>query len=410
MPVTISHPTVTTRSQPSLVRSLPLLGSARIPVYIYAVTLSALFTIVGILWDIAWHRSIGRDKFLTPPHDLIYLGAIFGGLFSGIQVLWNSYRPTPETKASLIRVWGIFYSSLGSLFCIWGAIAMLTSAPFDNWWHNAYGLDVRILSPPHTLLGLGMKFLTFGAIVSITKYINLLYEHGVDDLKSSRRLKILQILFIICASCLFCMWNTLCSSFLETRNMRGAFFYIIASVLALLFLPVLSRASRMKWGMTLITLGSFFIAGFMNWFLQLFPAEPKLGPILTHTTYFQPANFPVLFFIPAIAMDICIRRYKGNAWALSLLMSFVFLVILLAVQYPFSGFLLESPGARNWFFGGNSWYYALAPDWPYRYSFRPSDVQSWQAMAKGLTIALLLGTACGRLSLRWGRWMQSIQR
>ena len=29
---------------------------------------------------------------------------------------------------------------------------MLTSAPFDNWWHDAYGLDVKIISPPHMFL------------------------------------------------------------------------------------------------------------------------------------------------------------------------------------------------------------------------------------------------------------------
>ena len=29
---------------------------------------------------------------------------------------------------------------------------MIVSAPFDNWWHNAYGLDVRIISHPHMVL------------------------------------------------------------------------------------------------------------------------------------------------------------------------------------------------------------------------------------------------------------------
>src|SRR6201989_1816083 len=101
-----------------------LSAPAAIPVYIYAVSLASLLTIVGILWDISWHRSIGRDKFLSPPHILIYLGAIFAGLFSGIQVLWNSFYRAAASRSTLIRVWGIFYSSLGSLFCIWGAIAM----------------------------------------------------------------------------------------------------------------------------------------------------------------------------------------------------------------------------------------------------------------------------------------------
>ncbi|MDP4218445.1 MAG: hypothetical protein Q8927_19780, partial [Bacteroidota bacterium] len=116
-------------------RATPVSISAVIPLYVYAVSLASLLIVAGILWDIAWHKSIGRDKFLSPPHILIYLGAIFAGLFSGIQVLRNSYRPNTETKGALVRVWGIFYSSLGALFCIWGAIAMLTSAPFDNWWH-----------------------------------------------------------------------------------------------------------------------------------------------------------------------------------------------------------------------------------------------------------------------------------
>ena len=46
-----------------------------------------------------------------------------------------------------------------------GCGAMLTSAPFDDWWHNAYGLDVRIVSPPHILLGYGMLGIILGALL-----------------------------------------------------------------------------------------------------------------------------------------------------------------------------------------------------------------------------------------------------
>ena|GEM_PF-1982804 len=42
---------------------------------------------------------------------------------------------------------------------------MLTSAPFDDWWHNAYGLDVEILSPPHAVLALGMFGVTVGSLM-----------------------------------------------------------------------------------------------------------------------------------------------------------------------------------------------------------------------------------------------------
>src|SRR5436309_12117191 len=44
---------------------------------------------------------------------------------------------------------------------------MIASAPFDNWWHNAYGLDVKIISPPHTLLALGFAGIELGALLMV---------------------------------------------------------------------------------------------------------------------------------------------------------------------------------------------------------------------------------------------------
>ncbi len=387
-----------------------------IPLYIYAVTLSSLLTIIGILWDISWHVSIGRDKFLSPPHILIYLGAIFGGLFSGIQVLLNSFHYPVEARSGLVRVWGIFYSSLGALFCIWGAIAMLTSAPFDDWWHSAYGLDVQILSPPHSLLGLGMLFLQFGSCVCLSKYINLASEPGrsgedrPEARTDSRRLALLKGLFITCASSLLCMVFTFATAFLHTRSMRRALFYQVAALLSLLLLPVFGRAVRMKWGMSAVALGYLAIQACTNWTLQLFPAEPKLGPILTHVTHFQPAHFPLLIVFPALLMDLVMQRMKGDDWGRAALLSLLFVGGLLAIQYPLSGFLLESPGARNWFFGAESWYFGNSPNNPYRYKFHPGDIDSAAGMAKGIGIALLTGFLAARLSLRWGKWMQHIQR
>ena len=375
---------------------------AGIPVYIYAVSLASLFTVIGILWDISWHKSIGRDKFLSPPHILIYLGAIFAGLFSGIQVLVNTFSSDPIRKQGLVKVWGVFYSSLGALFCIWGAIAMLTSAPFDDWWHSAYGLDVTILSPPHTLLGLGMLFLEFGACVSLSKYLNTAGE--------GRQAVLLQFLFIVCASSLLSLLYTLGSAYLRVHGMRSGLFYIVASFITLLFLPAFGRALRMKWGMTAIALGYFLISGSCNWILQLFPAEPKLGPILTHTTHFQPSQFPLLIVVPAMAMDWILQRSKANDWTNAFLLGIAFVGALVAVQYPFSGFLLESPIAHGWFFGSQSWYFGLSPENPFRYKFHPSDIAAWPVLLEGLGIALLIGCAMARVSLRWGRWMQSIQR
>ncbi len=405
MSISLSSPL----SKPALVASpRAVAAKSTLPLYLYAVTAASLFTIIGVLWDISWHKSIGRDKFLTPPHILIYLGAIFAGLFSGIQVLWTSFQRTGSPKTSFVKVWGIFYSPLGSLFCIWGAIAMLTSAPFDDWWHNAYGLDIKILSPPHTLLAMGMIFLTFGACVSISRYLNN-FASGQEEGTPAQYI-LLRLFFIVCASTLLTMIYTLVSDYLHIRVMRSSFFYIAAAAVSLLFLPAFARALRMRWGMTAIAAGYFLIVGGSSWVLQLFPAEPKLGPILTHTNHFQSFEFPLLVVVPALVMDWLMQRGQKADWTKALLLAMAFVLVLFAVEYPFSGFLLESPHARNWFFGSETWYFGLPWNAPFRYKFNPNNVATPFALLEGLVIAIMVGALFAWISLRWGKWLQSIQR
>src|ERR1044072_656576 len=103
--------------------------------------------VIGILWDISWHRTIGRDTFWTPAHMAIYLGGMLGGLTAGWLIVRTTFFGTPEEKAGAVRLWGM-RAPFGAWVSVWGCLAMLTSAPFDNWWHDAYGLDVKIVSPP----------------------------------------------------------------------------------------------------------------------------------------------------------------------------------------------------------------------------------------------------------------------
>src|SRR6516225_4962978 len=128
--------------------------SVRIPWSIYAVLFASTSVILGVMWDISWHRTIGRDTFWTPAHLAIYLGGIVAGLTCGWVALHTTFRGTPEERGASVRFWG-FRAPLGAWVCIWGAFAMVTSAPFDDWWHNAYGLDVKIGSPPHMPLAAG---------------------------------------------------------------------------------------------------------------------------------------------------------------------------------------------------------------------------------------------------------------
>jgi hypothetical protein len=67
-----------------------------IPVHLYVVSICSALVILGVLWDIAWHMTIGRDGLFSAPHDAIYFGAALAGVISGYQVLKTSFFGTSE--------------------------------------------------------------------------------------------------------------------------------------------------------------------------------------------------------------------------------------------------------------------------------------------------------------------------
>ena len=133
---------------------------------------AATFIVIGLQWDISWHESIGRDTLWSPPHMVIYLGGLLSGLASGLIVLKTTFGRDEKAKSGSVSFWG-FKGPIGAWVSIWGAIAMLTSAPFDDWWHSAYGLDVEIISPPHTLLAMGFFSIIIGTMLIILARQNL---------------------------------------------------------------------------------------------------------------------------------------------------------------------------------------------------------------------------------------------
>src|SRR5215472_1764470 len=142
-----------------------------IPWYIWCLVAAVTSAMIGVHWDISWHRSIGRDTFWTPAHLAIHLCGVLAGIGCAYLILSTTFQKTSPLRATSVRVWG-FRGPFGAFLAAWGGIAMLTSAPFDNWWHNAYGLDVKILSPPHMVLALGNLGVLAGALILILGYMN----------------------------------------------------------------------------------------------------------------------------------------------------------------------------------------------------------------------------------------------
>ncbi len=143
------------------VRSVAAERTASIPWYVWCLAAATAADLFGGYWDISWHISIGRDTFWTPAHMMIYLAGVLAGVASGYAILSTTFGSSQEAKDSGISVWG-FRGPLGCFMAAWGGFAMLTSAPFDNWWHNAYGLDVKIVSLPHSMLGVGELMIELG--------------------------------------------------------------------------------------------------------------------------------------------------------------------------------------------------------------------------------------------------------
>ncbi|PRY36552.1 hypothetical protein CLV58_112143 [Spirosoma oryzae] len=386
-----------------------------IPLYLYAVVFASFCIVVGLLWDIMWHMSIGRDGLLAPPHLVIYVGAVIAGLFSAYQILSMTFSKKHPGRATAVPFWGVFYGPLGAMFCVWGALTMLTSAPFDDWWHNTYGLDVQILTPPHTVLAIGIMTLQFGAVVSLLALQNRWLAEGaaVNPVQLTR----LKWLVALASGLLLTIVYTLASESLGRLASHRSTYYSTAAIIFPLFLLAIGRALKLRWPVTTVAGLYMLVLVVPSWVLQFFPATPRLGPVLNPITTYQPFMFPLLLIVPALAVDWLMHRFelpdalgRFADWKRALIYGGAFLLVFLAVQWPFGGFLATSPYARNGFFLSYMWPYDADPTYQYRFAFNPRWMQSASVFWTNIAWALLYATLSGRIGLLWGNWMKRIVR
>jgi len=370
-----------------------------VPWYVWAVVFASTSVVVGGIWDISWHRTIGRDSFWTAAHMAIYLGGVVAGLSCGWLVLRTTFAQSAAADhAAGVTFWG-FRGPLGAWVCIWGSFAMIVSGPFDDWWHNTYGLDVEILSPPHTVLAAGIIAIQIGAMLMVVSRQN---NSGAES-------RLAQLLFLYAGGVVILALATVATEYLAFPNdQRSAGFYLVSAGIFPVFLVGTSRASRSRWGATGAAAVYMTVTLLMMWILQLFSAEPLLGPILRPVENMIPPAFPLLLIVPALAVDVLMRRLPEQAsrlspWILSGAIGVAFVAALLAVQWYFSAFLLGE-GGRNFLFGADQWDYNSSPG-PWQYEYWESTVQ-----ASSLLWAGLIAFASARTGLWWGGWMSRVRR
>lgn len=360
---------------------------------------------VGIMWDISWHETIGRDTFWTPAHLVIYLGGALGGCIGGWLAIYHTFLASPAEKAATVRVFGA-RAPLGAWVVIWGATSMLTSGPFDNWWHNAYGLDVKIISPPHALLGMGMFGISFGALLLV-----LSRQNRLQDGKGSG-------LFVYVSGVFLVLGAVFLMEYSFPNLEHTAVFYEICALAFPFRLVALGRAARTSWATTRVTGVFLLIECLMIWILPLFPAQPRLAPIFNPVTHMVPPPFPLLLIVPAVGIDLVLRFMGGvTGWKrilVAILLGAIFLALFIPAQWFFSEFLI-SPHAQNWFFASDRiWpYTAHIGEWNTHFwrvdPHHPEDDLSLLTVG-AVAFSWAIATFSAWLGLLLGGWMRKVQR
>src|SRR6058998_1259722 len=375
-------------------------GAVGLTWYVVAVVLAATSAIVGVIWDISWHRTIGRDTFWTPAHLAIYLGGALAGAACGWLVLKTTFAGAPEERAASVTFWG-FRGPLGAWVAIWGAIAMLASGPFDNWWHNAYGLDVKVLSPPHVILAAGFTGIELGAMLLVLSVQNRIPRDATPP-------RVYGWMLAYVAAILLQNSTIMGIEQIGFANLaHSGVYYKVAGAALPITLVAVARASRRPWAATAATAAYMAISLVMIWVLQLFPATPKLAPVFNPVTHMVAPPFPLLLVVPAVALDLLMRRAgPHHDWTISVLLGLAFVALFFVTQWFFSEFLL-TPHARNYLFGVDQWDYSSRLG-PWRYRFW--NIRADPVTARGLAIAAALAVLSTRLGLWLGNWMARVRR
>jgi len=373
--------------------------AAGIPWPTWCAALAVTSAVVGAHWDISWHRSIGRDTFWTPAHVAIYLCGVLAGISSAYLILDTTFNKRAAMAENSVRIWG-FRGPLGAFIAAWGGIAMLTSAPFDNWWHDAYGLDVKIVSPPHVVLFLG----AFG--VSVGALILALAQRNRSSGASTMRF---EWLFLYVGALIVILLQTLLLEFTAHPSLHTTLPYRMEAIFIPFVLAGIARVSSHRFSATILTgLYSIFLIGTIL-ILPLFPAQPKLGPVYRPVTHFIPNQFPILLIVPAFLLDVFWHCFANwNKWLLAAGSAVLFTGALLVAEWPFASFL-QSPAARNAFFGAGYLDYATPPnssDARYVFDIVDTGALFWMNIAAATAFAFV----STRLGFSWGEWMRKVKR
>ncbi len=135
--------------------------------FLFVVAILKLFNFIGGAWDIQWHVQIGRDNLWIPPHLLVVFAFATGlvvtlGLIAYETYLARSGQPQPHS----LRL-GPLYAPGAAFGIVLGYLLALLSGGLDEIWHEIFGIDATLWSPPHLSIMLSTMVVDFSLMLGI---------------------------------------------------------------------------------------------------------------------------------------------------------------------------------------------------------------------------------------------------
>jgi hypothetical protein len=281
------------------------------PIIYFLISIGVSLQISGSNWDIVWHGVGNVETFFTPPHSVIYsgvalaIGSTIGGI---IQTAFKIQQNKDVTW--LVRLPSSLPLSL-RLAAI-GCILQLSAGPFDFLWHTQFGFD-GLLSPPHSVLAVGMLTTALGALIGIYSHNSNHSSSKINNTSSSPSL--FSKLSLVVGFAVFLMVSVGMILMFTLPFSKGQYFdfnpYPLAALVAAsvsipfilgICLFIAARISYLSTNNTIPFILTSIIAVIMT---------IQSSTTITSNSYFV-WLFPlyILNIIPALVTDILIFRYS----------------------------------------------------------------------------------------------------
>jgi hypothetical protein len=134
---------------------------------LFGVAMLKMFNFIGGAWDIQWHVEIGRDSLWIPPHLLVLFSFTTGVLLTLALIIYETKLAASGVDLPFTARFGPLRAP-GAVFGIFfGYVAALLSGAFDEFWHQVFGIDATLWSPPHLMIMVAIMVVDFSLILGI---------------------------------------------------------------------------------------------------------------------------------------------------------------------------------------------------------------------------------------------------